>query len=49
VLGQQLVNEKFGRSTVYSKPITNLEAAYVIVRVKNDSEIITKKLLITNK
>ncbi len=49
VLGQQLVNEKFGRSTVYTKSIGNLEAAYVIVKVKNDNEIITKKLLITNK
>ena len=49
MLGQQLVNEKFGRSTVFSKSIANLEAAYVIVRVKNDDEITTKKVLILNK
>ncbi|MCX6197679.1 MAG: lamin tail domain-containing protein [Bacteroidetes bacterium] len=48
VLGQQLSNEKFGHSTIYSKAFTNLEAAYVIVRVKNNEEIITKKVFIAN-
>ncbi len=48
VLGQQLSNEKFGNSTVYKKAFTNLEAAYVIVRVKNNEEIITKKVFIAN-
>jgi len=49
VLGQQLVNEKFGRSTVYTKALNNMEAAYVIVRVKNDESITTKRVLILNK
>ena len=48
VLGQQLSNEKFGRSSIYTKELTNLEAAYVIVRVKNNDEIITKKLFVGN-
>jgi len=48
VLGQQLSNEKFGHSTIYSKAFANLEAAYVIVRVKNNEEIITKKVFIAN-
>ena len=49
VLGQQLVNETFGRSTIYTKPISNLEAAYVIVKVKNDNVVTTKRVLITGK
>jgi PKD repeat protein len=48
VLGQQLSKEKFGRSSIYTKALTNLEAAYVIVRVKNNDEIITKKLFVGN-
>ncbi len=48
VLGQQLSNEKFGRSSIYTKEFSNLEAAYVIVRVKNNDEIITKKLFVGN-
>ena len=48
VLGQQLSIEKFGRSSIYSKQFTNLEAAYVIVRVKNNNEIVTKKVFVAN-
>jgi PKD repeat protein len=46
VIGQQLVNEKYGRSTIYSKPIDNLEAAYVIVKVKNDGITTTRRVFI---
>lgn len=46
VLGQQLSNEKFGRSSIYTKQFDNLEAAYVIVRVKNNDEITTRKIFI---
>ena len=49
VLGQQLVNEKFGKNTIYSKDLNNLEAAYIVVRVKNGEEITTKKLFIAGK
>ncbi len=48
VIGQELVNEKFGRSTIYSKPIANIEVGYVIVKVKNAGSFTTKKVLITN-
>ena len=48
IIGQQLVKEKFGKSTIYSRAITNLEAAYVIVRVKQGEEIVTKKVFIGN-
>lgn len=48
VLGQQLSNEKFARSSIYTKQFANLEAAYVIVRVKNNDDIITKKVFIGN-
>lgn len=49
ILGQQLVNEQFGKSSVYMKEITNTEAAYVLVRVNNEDRVIVKKLFITNK
>jgi hypothetical protein len=48
VLGQQLVNEKFGRSSIFNKAIGNVEAAYVIVKVKQGETITTKKVLIGN-
>ncbi len=46
ILGQQLVNEKFGKASIYSKDLQNLEAAYVIVKVLNNGELITKKLFV---
>ena len=49
VLGQQLSNEKYGRSSVYHRAFNNLEAAYVIVRVKNNDDITTKKVFIGAK
>jgi len=49
VLGQQLVNEKFARSTIYTKPLNNLAAAYVIVRVKNEGEVKVQRVFITTK
>lgn len=48
VLGQQLSNEKFGRSSIYRKQFNNLEAAYVVVRVKNNDDITTKKVFIAS-
>ena len=35
-------------NNVYQKEIDNIDAAYLIIRVKNEDEIITKKLFITN-
>lgn len=49
VLGQQIVNEKFGRSTVYTRQFNNLEAAYMLVRVNNEGEIKVKRIFITGK
>ncbi len=49
VLGQQLSSERFGRSSVYRRAFTNLEAAYVIVRVKNNDDITTKKVFVSSK
>ncbi len=48
ILGQQLVNEKFGKASIYSKDLQNLEAAYIIVRVNNNGELITKKLFVAD-
>ncbi|MBL0309869.1 MAG: fibronectin type III domain-containing protein [Bacteroidetes bacterium] len=46
IIGQLISSEKFGRSSIYSKEIPNLEAAYVIVRVKNDGMATAKRLFI---
>ena len=48
VLGQVLSSEKFGKAGIYTKQIDNLEAAYLIIRVKNDEEVTTKKVFIAN-
>src|SRR5690606_33796309 len=48
VIGQLIHREKFGRSTVYSREIPNLEAAYIIVRVTNDETTTTKRVFIGN-
>ena len=48
ILGQQLVNEKYGRSSIFNKAIGNVEAAYVIVKVKQGETITTQKVLIGN-
>jgi PKD repeat protein len=46
VLGQELSNEKYTLNSIYQKQIDNIEAAYVIVSVKNDDNITTRKLFI---
>lgn len=48
VLGQMLSDERFGKSALYSKNLTNLEVAYVIVKVINDDQITTRKVFIAN-
>jgi hypothetical protein len=48
VLGQQLSNEEHHTADVYSKAITSVEAAYVIVMVRmDDGQITSKKLFLT--
>jgi hypothetical protein len=49
VLGQLLLLEPYNRSTIYAKAINGLEAAYVIVRVKNEGEVKVKRVFIVNK
>jgi PKD repeat protein len=49
VLGQLIDHETFGRSSLYSRELTNLDAAYVIVKVVNGNEVTTKKVFIINK
>ncbi|HLP20879.1 MAG TPA: PKD domain-containing protein [Chitinophagales bacterium] len=48
ILGQQLVNERFTRSTIYGKDMHDIEAAYMLVKVKNDGVVTSKKVFITN-
>ncbi|MDB5281870.1 MAG: hypothetical protein JWO06_945, partial [Bacteroidota bacterium] len=48
VLGQQLTDEKFNTNALYQKEIKNIEAAYLIVSVKNDDKVITRKVFINN-
>ncbi len=48
ILGQELSTDKYTSNTVYQKVIDQIDAAYVIVSVKNDDKVITRKLFIVN-
>ena len=48
VLGQKLYSDRYTDNAVYMKQITNIEVGYILVRVKNNNEIITKKVFISN-
>jgi hypothetical protein len=48
ILGQELSNEKFTGNTIYQKQLDQVDAAYVIVSVKNDDKVVTRKLFIVN-
>ena len=48
ILGQEISNEKVVNNVIYRKEIDNIEAAYMIVMVRNNNEVTTKKVLITN-
>ena len=48
IIGQELSNETHNTANIYSKTLENVEAAYVIVKVKmSNGEILGKKLFIT--
>ncbi len=49
LLGQQLSAETFDKTTIYSYAFANVDAGYIMVSVKTEEGIITKKLLITNR
>ncbi len=46
ILGQQLVNEKYGRSSIFTATLDKLEAGYVIVKVRNNNNITTRRLVL---
>ncbi len=48
VLGQKVSSEKWGKSSIYSRELNNLDAGYVIVNVKTELGVSTKKVFITN-
>jgi len=48
ILGQQISNEKVTNNLVYQREINNIEAAYMIVMVKEGEKITTKKVFISN-
>ncbi len=48
ILGQTISSEKYGKATIYSRQLNNLEAGYVVVSVKGDTGVTTKKVFITN-
>jgi hypothetical protein len=49
LLGRELSNEPFSKSAIYSKEIVDTEAAYVIVKVIQEGELVTRKLFISNR
>ncbi len=48
LLGQVISTEQFGKSTIYTRTLNNLEAGYVVVSVKNNEGVTTKQVFITN-
>jgi hypothetical protein len=48
ILGQEISNDKVVNNVVYQKEIDNIEAAYMIVVVRNANEITTRKVFINN-
>ncbi len=47
ILGQTISSEKYGKATIYSRQLNNLDAGYVVVSVKGDNGITTRKVFIT--
>ena len=48
ILGQQISSEKVTNSFVYQREIDNIEAAYMIVMIREGEKITTKKVFISN-
>jgi hypothetical protein len=48
ILGQEISNEHYTNHNVYQKELDNIEAAYMIVMVKDAGTITTKKVFIAN-
>ncbi|MFN8299023.1 MAG: PKD domain-containing protein [Chitinophagales bacterium] len=48
ILGQVVSSEKFGKASIYSRQLNNLDAGYVIVSVKSAEGTTTKKVFISN-
>ncbi len=47
VLGQKLLEDTWTKSSIYTKTLSNLDAAYILVHVNNNGKITTQKLFIT--
>ncbi|MFN8299201.1 MAG: PKD domain-containing protein, partial [Chitinophagales bacterium] len=48
ILGQVVSSEKFGKTSIYSRQLNNLDAGYVVVSVKSAEGTTTKKVFISN-
>jgi PKD repeat protein len=48
ILGQQLGEDRVTSNILYQKEVENMDAGYVVVRVKMGEQLLTKKLLIIN-
>ncbi len=48
VVGQLISSDKFGKSSVYSRKLNNLDAGYVIVNVKDADGVVSKQLFISS-
>ncbi len=49
LLGQQIATDKVTNSSIYTRELKNLEAAYVLVTVVSDKWVASKQVYITNK
>ncbi|MFN8287691.1 MAG: choice-of-anchor J domain-containing protein [Chitinophagales bacterium] len=47
VLGQKLLEDTWTKSSIYTKTLSNLDAAYILVHVNNNGKMTTEKLFIT--
>ena len=48
ILGQEISHERVSNNLVYRKEVDNVEAAYLIVMVKEGDKVTTRKVLVTN-
>ncbi|MFN8286272.1 MAG: CARDB domain-containing protein [Chitinophagales bacterium] len=49
LLGQELSSEQFNKASVYSRLVEQVDAGYILLTVKTEQGVVTKKLLITNQ
>ncbi len=49
LLGQQIATDKVNNSSIYTRELKNLEAAYVLVTVVTENGVVSKQVYINNK